>query len=147
MAEPTNRTCLGIDYGSRRIGVAKSDPMGMIASPLMTLEVSSNRDAIDKLFAIITEYQPDAIVIGYPISMSGEKSRKCQEVDSFIERLQTVFKGPIHKVDERLTSAEAARVVHAHGKKTGQDKKRIDRIAAVIILQQFLDSAARRAES
>ena len=82
-------------------------------------------------------------MVGYPLLLSGEKGPQCLEVDRFIKRLGRIFSGPIHKVDERLSSVEAARVVHAHGKKTGQDKKRLDRLAAALILQRFLDGLPR----
>jgi putative Holliday junction resolvase len=143
MAETEDKTFIGIDHGTRRIGLAKSDPTGLIASALTTIEVSSDREAVDKISAVIKEYQPVGLVIGYPLLLSGKKSRKCLEVDQFIKRLGRVFSGPIHKVDERLSSVEAGRVVHAHGKKMGQDKKRLDRIAAVLILQRFIDSLPR----
>ena len=134
-----NRTFLGIDYGARRIGLAKSDPTGTISSSLMTLEVKSPKEALEKLRSVIAEYTPDGLVIGYPLHLSGDKSPKCVEIDAFIERLKKIYEGPIHRVDERYSSVEAAGIIHAHGKKTGQDKKRLDRLAAVIILQRFLD--------
>ena len=134
-----NRRFLGIDYGERRIGLAKSDPSGTIASALITIEVSSMAEAVKKIAEKISEIEPDGIVIGYPLHISGEKSEKCLEVDKYVEKLEEIYKKPIHKVDERWSSAEAADVVHAHGKKIGQDKGRIDRLAAVIILQRFLD--------
>lgn len=134
-----NRTFLGIDYGTRRIGLAKSDPTGTISSSLMTLEVKSPKEALEKLRSVIAEYTPDGLVIGYPLHLSGDKSPKCVEIDAFIERLKKIYEGPIHRVDERYSSVEAAGIIHAHGKKTGQDKKRLDRLAAVIILQRFLD--------
>jgi putative Holliday junction resolvase len=143
MAKTEDKTFISIDYGTRHIGLAKSDPTGLIASALTTIEVSSDRDAINKISAVIEEHQPVGLVIGYPFSMSGEKSRKCLEVDRFIKRLGNIFSGSIHKVDERLSSVEAERVVHAHGKKTGQDKKRLDRLAAALILQRFLDGLYR----
>ena len=146
MAETEDRTFIGLDYGTRHIGLAKSDPTGFIASALTTIEVSSHRNAVDKISAIIEEYQPVGLVVGYPLLMSGEKSPKCLEVDRFIERLGRIFTGPIHKVDERLATVEATRVVHAHGKKVGQDKKRLDRLAAALILQRFLDGLPQKGE-
>lgn len=134
-----DKTFLSIDYGSRRIGIAKSDPTGMIASALKTIEVKSMTDAVKKVLEIVKEYEPRGIVIGYPLMESGGKSQKCLEVDEFAARIAELYKGEIHKEDERWTSEEAAGVIHAHGKKAGKDKERIDRIAAVIILQRFLD--------
>jgi len=134
-----NRTFIAIDYGERRIGLAKSDPTGMIASALATLEVKSQKDALEQLRRFLEEYRPDAVVVGYPLLLSGDRSDKCEAVDKFIEELKNFYPGPIHKVDEHYSSVEAAKIIHAHGKKTGQDKKRIDRLAAVIILQRYLD--------
>lgn len=142
-----DRTFIAIDYGSRRIGLAKSDPMGMIASSLTTLEVSSDADALKRLEQVISEYEPNALVIGYPLLQSGDKSAKCLEIDGFVERLKKIFSGPIHRVDEQYTSQEAADIIHAHGKKVGQDKRRLDRLAAVVILQRFLDELPPQADS
>jgi len=134
-----NRTYLGIDYGRRRIGVAKSDATGLIASALTTLEVRSVKDATNQVLQLIEEIEPNGLVFGYPMLASGDKSDMCEEIDRFISGLQKSYEGPVHRIDERHTSQEAAAVIHAHGKKTGKDKKRIDRLAAVIILQQYLD--------
>ena len=139
MAGATNRTFLGIDYGNRRIGIAKSDPTGLIASAITTLEVKSVADALKQLKGVIDEYAPDGIVIGYPLYESGDKSKKCEEIDRFIHKLTEIYQGPIHKTDERYSSVEAEGVIHAHGQRIGKDKRRIDRLAAVIILQRYLD--------
>ena len=139
MENESDQTLLGIDYGERRIGVAKCDPLGIIASALTTLEVKSIRQALEELSKLIDKYQPVGLVIGYPLHSSGAMSDKCVAIDRFIEKLSGVYDGPIHRVDERYSSVEAADIIHAHGKKVGQDKKRIDRLAAVIILKRFLD--------
>lgn len=139
MGEKYDRTFIAIDYGSRRIGLARSDPGGMIASALTTITVSSVQQALDKLATIITENEPNGLVIGYPLLPSGDISDKCREIDRFIEKLEAVYGGPIHRVDEQYSSVEAASIIHAHGKKSGKRKEAIDRLAAVIILQRFLD--------
>ena len=138
------RTLLGIDYGARRIGVAKSDPTGLIATALTTLVVKSAADALAQVAALIREHQPAGIVIGSPVGLSGESNRKCLEIEAFANALRTVFDGPIHLWDEGYSSVEAADINHAHGKRVGKDKKRIDRLAAVIILQRFLDEQPER---
>jgi len=130
---------LAIDYGSRRIGLARSDPTGLIASPIGTLEVKSKREALARLKKLIEEFAPSAIVVGYPLLASGDKSDKCFEIDRFIEQLAQRYSGPIHRVDEAHSSIEAHRIIHAHGKRVGRQKKRIDKLAAVIILQRYLD--------
>ena len=139
MSPDYNREYLSIDYGTRRIGLAKSDPTGTIASALMTLEVKSKREALDKIADLIQQYQPNGIVVGYPLLKSGDKSDKCREIDRFVDELKKIYSSPIERVDEQHSSQEAAAVIHAHGNKTGQDKRRIDRLAAVIILQRYLD--------
>lgn len=134
-----DRTYLAIDYGTRRIGLAKSDPTGTIASALETIEIKSMQEAVKKVLEFVKEYEPNGLVIGYPLMESGEKSQKCLEVDEFAQMIAEIYKGEIHKIDERWTSEEAADIIHAHGKRTGKDKKRLDRLAAVIILQRFLN--------
>ena len=144
MSSPTDRTVLAIDYGSRRIGLAKSDPTGLIASPIGTLEVKSRREALEKLKEVIAEYTPAAIVIGYPLLASGDKSDKCLEIDRFIDQLSPYLSIPVHRIDEAHSSVEAHRIIHAHGKRVGRQKKRIDKLAAVIILQRYLDESPTR---
>lgn len=142
MSNGEDRTFLGIDYGERRIGIAKSDPTGMIASALTTLEVRSNKQALAALAELIEAYEPSGIVIGWPLMPSGDEGDKCAAVDRFVAKLREIYNGPIHKVDERYTSSDAAEVVHAHGQRIGRDKKRLDRLAAVVILQRFLDEGS-----
>ena len=139
MSEVRDKTILAIDYGEKRIGLAKSDPTGIIASTVGTLEVKSFDDALKKVREQIEVYEPQEIVIGYPLLKSGDKSAKCIQVDKFVEKLADFYKKPIHKVDESWTSHEAAAVIHAHGKRIGKKKERVDRLAAAIILQRFLN--------
>ncbi len=143
MKQGYNRTFLAIDYGKRRIGLAKSDPLGVIASALGTLEVRSRGDAVTQVRRVIDEYQPNALVIGYPVLSSGDRSPMCDEIDLFIGELVLFWKGPIHKVDEDYSSSEATDLLHAHGKRVGKDKGRVDRLAAVVILRRYLDEQSR----
>jgi len=131
---------IGIDYGERRIGLAKSDPTGLIASAYKTITVKSINKAIDEIVAVIEELNAAGVVVGYPLAPSGGKSgERCRMVDEFIGRLERKYNGPIHRFDERFSSVEAEETVHLHGKKIGKDKGRIDRMAAALILQRFLD--------
>jgi putative holliday junction resolvase len=134
-----NRTFIAVDYGRRRVGLAKSDSLGVIASALATIEVKSLRQAVDRVRAVIDEHHPVALIVGWPLLASGDRSQMCDEIDVFIQELQQYYSGPVHRVDESGTSQEAAGVIHAHGKHLGRKKKPVDRIAAVIILQRFLD--------
>lgn len=143
MCSEYTRTFLAIDYGKRRIGLAKSDPLGVIASALGTLEVRSRHDAVAQVRRVIDEYQPNALVIGYPVLSSGDRSPMCDEIDLFLTDLATFWHGPVHKVDEDYSSSEATDMLHAHGKRVGKDKGRVDRLAAVVILRRFLDEQSR----
>jgi putative Holliday junction resolvase len=136
-----DKTYIGIDFGERRIGLAKSDPTGLIASSLKTIQYKSINKAIDEIVGLINEHDAVGAVVGYPISLSGgDKGELCRMVDDFVEKLKRKYDGPIHLEDERFSSAEARAMIHAHGKKIGRDKGRVDRAAAAIILQSFLDN-------
>ena len=139
MSTKYHRTFLAIDYGKRRIGLAKSDPLGIIASALDTIEVKSRGEAVTRIGRIIDEVQPNALIIGYPVLASGDRSRMCDEVDRFIEELAGGWKGPVHKVDEDYSSGEAVDLIRSTGKRAGKDKGKIDRMAALVILRRYLD--------
>jgi putative Holliday junction resolvase len=138
MTLPENRSFIAVDYGSKRIGLARSDPTGTIASALLTIEVRSRAQALAKLKEVIDEHQPDGLVFGYPLLPSGDKSDKCKEIDAFIELIKESYDNPVYRQDESYTSEEAASVLRLHGKQTGRDKGRIDRLAATVILERFL---------
>jgi putative Holliday junction resolvase len=136
---------LGIDFGLRRIGLAKSDSTGLIATAYKTITYKSIKAAIGEIMADIEEYGVYGVVVGYPISLSGgSNGERCRMVDDFINRFQKSWDGPIYKIDERFSSAEAESMIHWHGKKIGRKKERIDRMAAAIILQRFLDESTER---
>ena len=105
-----------------------------MAKKLSGKKVKSIKKALARIGELIVEYKPTALVVGYPLLLSGDRSPKCEAVDKFIERLGDFYDGPVHKVDEHYSTKEAEKIIHAHGKKIGQDKKRLDRLAAVIIL-------------
>lgn len=130
---------LGLDYGSRRVGVAISDPQGLIARPLDTLIVSSMKETVDQVKTIIAENEIDGVVIGLPLNLSGQPSELSREAELFGSNLEKEIKQPIYFEDERLSSKQAEQVLHSHGKKIKGNKGIIDRISAAIILQSFLD--------
>ena len=142
MSSQYHRTFLSIDYGTRRIGLAKSDPLGIIASALKTLEVKSRREAVQKVGEVITEIQPNAIVIGYPRHVSGDRSPMCDEIDRFLSELASEWNGTVHKVDEEYSSSEAVELIREGGKRPGKKKGKIDTMAAVVILRRFLEEHA-----
>ncbi|SYZ72362.1 putative Holliday junction resolvase [Candidatus Zixiibacteriota bacterium] len=136
----TDKVFLGIDYGDRRIGLAKSDPTGLIASAYKTISFTSIKKAVEEIVADITSFGAVGVVVGYPVSPAGGKiGERCRMVDNFIERLEKKYTGPIYRIDERYSSKEAEEIIHMHRKQAGRKKGRIDKIAAAIILQRFLD--------
>lgn len=130
---------LCFDYGERRIGVAVTDPMQIIASGVKTIDKKVTPRVFDEIQKLLEEYQPEELVIGLPISMSGKKSKKTEEVLSFVEKLKERIEIPVILQDERLTTVESHKVLHRMGKKTGKNKAKIDEIAAAIILRNYLD--------
>lgn len=131
---------LGIDYGERRIGLAKSDPSGLIASAYKTIIVKSASQGAKEIYVEIERLQVSGVVVGYPVAEDGGTTgERCLMVDNFLNCLRKYYQGPVYKIDERYSSAEAEKTLHIFRKKISRDKGRVDRIAAAIILQRFLD--------
>ncbi|MDD4961639.1 MAG: Holliday junction resolvase RuvX [Candidatus Marinimicrobia bacterium] len=135
---------LAVDYGERRIGVAVSDPLRIIATPLETLIVNSPRDGIRKLTALCREYDPECIIVGYPIGISGRKTEQTLRVENFIKTLKAELNIPVIPWDERYTSAEARGILYDQGIRTRGNKGKIDQMAARIMLQEYLNTRVKR---
>ena len=131
---------LAIDYGSRRMGLAVSDPLGITAQGLDTLERKNKRADFGRLERTIREYQVREIVLGNPLRMSGQEGTQSQKVAEFAEELRRRFQIPVHLWDERLTSAEANRLLREADLSIKKRAQAVDRMAAVLILQSFLQS-------
>ncbi|HET9285620.1 MAG TPA: Holliday junction resolvase RuvX [Candidatus Angelobacter sp.] len=131
---------LAIDYGTRRMGLAVSDPLGITAQGLETLERKNKRADFGRLERTIREYQVREIVLGNPLRMSGEESTLSQKVAEFAEELRRRFQLPVHLWDERLTSAEANRLLRENEVSTKKRAQAVDRMAAVLILQSFMQA-------
>ena len=130
---------IGIDYGRKRTGVATSDPLGIFASALDTIDSTK---LIDYLKNYATAERILAFVVGYPVNMNGEPSEAQADVDVFLGKLKTAFpEVPVHLEDERFTSVLAQRVMIDGGMKKSErrEKGSVDRISAALILQGFLD--------
>lgn len=138
---------LGIDYGDSRIGVAVSDPFGWTASGIGFIDIRDNRvNAITKIGDIVKEYHIETIVVGYPLNMNGTKGPRAVVTDTFIAGLKEGLPGiKTVKWDERLTSVEADRIMREM--KISSRKKGVnDKIAAVLILQSYLDCIINKEE-
>jgi len=134
---------IAIDYGNKRVGLAVTDPLQIISSPLATVKASEAE-------AFLTEYlskeEVDEFVVGYPVQMNNKPSESVKYIDPFLRRLGKLFPGkPVHLADERFTSKMAFRTMidAGAGKKERRDKSIIDRISASLILQSYLEKRAK----
>lgn len=132
-------SALGLDVGKKRIGVAGCDRLGLIASGITTLECKSFEQVLILLRNLAEERQAQLLVVGLPYTMAGELGFQARQVQKVAERLSAALKLPVEYVDERLTSFEAEQYLHAENKSPSRHKAMIDRKAAAIILQQWLD--------
>lgn len=130
---------LGIDYGERRIGLAISDALGLIANGLPTLPHRSEEQVMGVLRQTITERGVEEIVVGLPRNMNGSLGSQATVVMRFAESLRSLGL-PVHLSDERLTTERATRVMRDAGLSRERQRRNVDRMAAQFILQKFLDS-------
>ena len=129
---------LGVDFGEKRIGLALSDPLKIIATPFKTLNGRSLKLVMKELEQIVTEQNVELIVVGHPLGMKGQETIQTKRVLEFVKQLR--HDGYNVKLeDERLSSVSAKNVMIELGIKTGHTKDLIDQTSAAIILQQYLD--------
>jgi putative Holliday junction resolvase len=136
---------LGLDVGNRRIGVAVSDELGLTAQPLLTLIRKKPREDLRSLARLARRYGCQEIVVGNPLHLSGEQSRQSEKAQAFARQLAEETKLPVYLWDERLTTTEAHRILYESGRSRTEHREVVDQVAAVMILQEFLD--ARRLQS
>jgi putative Holliday junction resolvase len=140
----TQGRILGIDFGTRRIGVSISDPLHIIAQSLVTL--ANDTTVLQAIRDIVRREDVEMIVVGMPFNLKGEKASKAQEVEKFIGRLEEAIPVAVIRWDERFTSSLAHDTMIRMGtkrKERREDRGRIDAMAAAIMLQGFLDSQKR----
>ncbi len=134
---------LAIDYGERRLGLALSDPMRIIASGLTTLDVHGDIEAVQRIKILVTAHEVQLVVLGNPLEKSGNEGSKTQKVRAFGEKLKKEISIPITFWDERMSSVTAQKLlVETESKKKRRTKEKIDELAAVVILRHYLDSVA-----
>ncbi len=129
---------MALDVGSKRIGVAVADPTATFALPVATIERTNRRDDLASIKEYVESYDVDELVVGDPITLSGERGIAAQAIDAFVESLRAVFGGAIHRVDERLTTAQATKGLIAADVSRKKRKAIVDRLAAALILETFL---------
>jgi putative Holliday junction resolvase len=130
---------LGLDIGDRRIGVALSDPQGILASPLTIIERRDEQTAIRAIVDIVSQKEVGRIIVGLPLSMDGSISEQAKKVEAFIHELSDHTEVPIEFRDERLTTLSAKRLMQGVRKTR---KARDDAVAAALILQSYLDEVS-----
>ena len=135
---------LALDVGSKTIGRAVSDPLGITAQGLETIRRKNKRTDFEQLARTIAEYDVREIVVGYPLHMSGAAGVQSLKMKEFAEELRQRFSLPVHLWDERLTSAQANRVLRETEMSIRRRAEVVDKLAAVLILQSFMEARSNR---
>lgn len=138
------RRILALDFGSKTIGLAVTDELGLTAQGLPTLRRTNKRNDLDHLRRTIRQYGVAELVMGLPLRLSGDAGIQADKVEVFAEELRKKFKLPVHLFDERLTSVEANRVLRESEMSIRRRAEVVDQLAAVLILQAFLESRRSR---
>jgi putative Holliday junction resolvase len=140
LGSSAQKRILGLDVGSKTIGMAVSDPLGITAQGLETYRRQNKRLDFEALRKVIEHYQVAEIVVGYPLRMSGATGTQSEKMAIFAEELGKKFQIPVHLWDERLTSAEANRVLRESEMSIRKRGEVVDRLAAVLILQSWMEA-------
>lgn len=130
---------LGIDYGTKRIGLAISDELGIAARGMGVVRRRSDRQCLEEISLVAWECQVGRVIIGYPVRTDGTIGRECERVDSFAGLISERLALPVVKWDETLSTCEAEDILKGKGMAWQKRKRHIDELAAVLILQGYLD--------
>ena len=130
---------LGLDVGDRWIGVALSDPIGILASPLIRISRTGTEDAVEAILQLVRQYEVERIVAGLPYSMDGKIGQQAKKVQDFLQQLSQCLEIPVETWDERLSTVAVGRMMIEAGVKRGRRKGQVDANAAALILQGYLD--------
>jgi putative holliday junction resolvase len=131
---------LALDVGSRTLGLAVSDPLGITAQGLTTIRRKNRRADFAQLDQVVKKYDIKELVVGYPLRLSGATGTQSEKMTIFAEQLRKRYELPVHLWDERLTTAEAQRVLRESEMSVKRRGEVVDQLAAVLILQSFLAS-------
>jgi putative holliday junction resolvase len=131
---------LALDVGSRTLGLAVSDPLGITAQGLPTIRRKNRRADFAQLDDVVKKYGVKELVVGYPLRLSGATGTQSEKMAAFAEQLRRRYELPVHLWDERLTTAEAQRVLRESEMSVKRRSEVVDQLAAVLILQSFLES-------
>ena len=142
--EPKHGRVLGLDYGSRRIGVAVSDPLGLTVQPLPPIRREGDRKDVAAIGDLAAELGVTSVVLGLPLLLNGDEGPAAVRARAFGERLQAETSLPVTMWDERLTTAQSERHLVASGVRRGDRKEIRDSLSAMFLLQSALDSRRRK---
>ena len=132
---------LGIDLGSKRIGVATSDRSGTIATPLTVLQRQGSREADYRAIAdLVAEYEIECVVVGLPLHMNGTHGDAAKSAVAEVQQLTSVLSVPVLTYDERLTTVSAHQILQGNNVNTKDRKLVVDKVAAAVMLQSWLDA-------
>ena len=131
---------LALDYGTRRIGVAMSDPTCVFAQGLPTISYRKVQGAISDIMRSVQTYSIQKIIVGMPLNLKGQKTQTTEAVENFIVKIEKRLNIPIEPWDERLTTVAAHRAMIEMGKSPSRNKEKVDELAAVLLLQNYLDT-------
>ncbi|MFN8471419.1 MAG: Holliday junction resolvase RuvX [Anaerolineae bacterium] len=131
---------LALDVGNKRIGVAASDPLRLLARSLTTIERRSTSQAIDEIIRLVRAHAPVAVLVGLPRNMDGSLGSQAKSVLLFARRLQAQILEPVLLWDERLSTVQASEILSSQGVRAREQKGRLDAVAAAVILQEFMDN-------
>jgi putative Holliday junction resolvase len=137
---------LAIDFGLRRIGLAISDALGVTAQGLPTLQRTSIRKDIEHIRTMAEDYSAEKVIVGNPIGHTGKATSMSRHAEDFAKKLQGRLNCPVELWDERLTSVEANRMLKTAGLSINKRQQAVDRVSAVLLLQNYLDHHANQLE-
>lgn len=138
---------LGLDYGEKRIGVAVCDELGLTAQGLAVIERKNKKRDLEAIAGYVKTYEVEKIVIGYPLRLDGTAGIQCEKVDRFIKALASSFPVPIIRWDETLTTKDAEEILRTANVRAKKRRALVDKIAAGMILQGYLEASARQTGS
>ncbi|MFQ5854206.1 MAG: Holliday junction resolvase RuvX [Anaerolineae bacterium] len=136
---------MALDVGERRIGVAVSDPLGIIARSLAVVKRDTDETAIARIKTLMDEEDVGRLIVGFPRSLSGAVGPQARAVEAFARQIESAIDVPVEMWDERLSTVTAVRVLTERGQSAREQKQTIDAVAAAVILQDYLDAQRMRA--
>ncbi len=137
---------LALDIGERRIGVAVSDEMGLIAQPLTVVQRQGIAKDIARVAQLTREQAAEAVVVGLPVTLRGERAKAAEKVHLFVSHLREVLDIPVVLMDERLSTVEADRRMREADVRRGERRQNVDAVAAALILERYLSRQRARAD-